>query len=183
MRNFALAALFAATASVASAASLQIDEAPTPDLDGYTTFTLSIVLDAGETFRGVDATFDGPMNQVNPFASATIFNDFNNTLFPPAGADPAQDSQFSFASTDVLSIGTEESATSLVGALSGLPDFAETTIQFAQIASIPNDVTYRLAFDLGGPEPALFEGVLGIPEPSTALLAGLALAGFVARRK
>lgn len=106
-------------ASQASAASLLVDSTPTVDLEGYRTYTLSIESFEGESFRGFDAGFSGSMNQVNPFGLATIFTD-NNVVFPAVGADVSQDSQFLFASSDVLTIGLEESATSLQGAFSGL---------------------------------------------------------------
>lgn len=148
-------------ASQAPAASLLVDSIPTVDLDGYRTYTLSIETFDEESFRGFDANFSGLMNQVNPFGLATIFND-NNVVFPVVGADVSQDSQFLFASGDVLTIGVEESVTSLKGAFSGLGflDLPNPT-PFAQVVTNdPYGVEVSIETDHGNGS-GVFRGTLG----------------------
>lgn len=180
MRNFLVAALFVASASVANAGMLLGTTDFESTEDGQV-FTLSIFAEEGQSFRGIDASFTGEMNQQLAAGMATPFTNFD--AFLPNGG--ATDSKFLFASGDVLAIGVEESPTSLVGAISGLAQAGlSNPAEFARIV-VPEggSVEYRLAVDLGGADAEIFTGVLGIPEPSTAILAGLALVGFVARRK
>lgn len=190
MRNFIFAALFVAAASVANAASIS---AVTSPAEGgvLTTVILSVNLEPGESFRGFDTQFDGDVSNENPFgALATVFNDNNAVFANDASVDLSRDSQFLFTSGDILSIGAEEGPGLLKGAISGIQNLGlvETTIPFVQIAtSDPSAVNVRLSMDLGGAEPFVPDGStlqdFIIPEPSTALLAGLALVGFAARRK
>lgn len=185
MRNFLIAALFVASASVANAGALTAEAVDTPDLPGFQTITFSYEAAEGESFRGFDASFTGTINQVNPFGVlATIFTD-NNVAFP-APAVPAQDSQFLFASGDVLQIGAEEGAGILKGAISGLNQLGlDNPAAFAQIVTdSPVDVAVAIEFDNGAGGESFGGSVQDylVPEPSTCLLAGLALVGFAARR-
>jgi hypothetical protein len=150
-----------ATSGVAHAAGLAIDSDLTPGIIGYSTFTFSLRADPGESFRGVDATFTGPMNQVNPVGTPTIFTDAN-VFFPFVGADPRQDSQFLFHSSTLLQIGAQESSTRLKAAISGLSDNGlPNPAPFAQIVTNnPSNINVGLAFDLGGSKPVTFAGSL-----------------------
>ena len=173
MRTLCLACLLAAT-STACGARLRIDSADTVGLPGFTTFTFLIETDPGEVLRGVDAEFRGPMSQVNPLGSPTIFNDSNGFIPFIGGLDVSQDSQFLFSSTDVLAIGAEESNTLLKAAISGLASLnLPNPTPIAQVAmsfESSFDFVYRLDFDLGGPEPVVFAGTLYPPEPTSATL-------------
>ena len=90
---------------------------PTPGLPGFQTVTVSMAMANGDWVVGYDGAFVGPMNQVNPFMMATIFQD-NNTMFPfwpmPPGTPVLQDSQFLFKTTTadpingVLTVGSAE---------------------------------------------------------------------------
>lgn len=187
MRKLLVAALFVASATAANAAQLLISTADTVNLPGFTTYTLSILTEGSETLRGLDATFTGSMNQVNPAGNATVFTDANG-FFPFVGADVSQDSQFLVASSSVLAIGAEEGPGILKAALqqlgdNGLPNPAPL-VQIATNATVDVPVEFSLAFDLGGAEPVRFAGNLpNIPEPTTCVLAGLALVGAAARRR
>lgn len=147
-----LVALIAAALSIRSAGAAQLlfSSEETPDLSGYTTYTLSLLTEGSEVLRGVDAVFNGPMNQVNPFDLPTIFMD-NNVVITAVGDHVKQDSQFLFPFTSVLSIGAEESSTLLKAAMSGLADNGlPNPAPIAQI--VTNDagrIVYQLAFDLG----------------------------------
>jgi hypothetical protein len=187
MRYLLVAALFAVTASVASAAQLKVDVTDTVGNAALKTYKFSILTEGGETFRGVDASFTGAMNQVNPVGQASIFQDAN-AFFGFVGADVSQDSQFTFASSSLLQIGGAENANLLKAAISGLADngLANPAL-FAQIAAgNPANVNVSLAFDLGGAQPVSFSGTIAsflIPEPTTCVLAGLALVGAATRRR
>ena len=187
MRYLLVAALFAVTASSASAAKVIVDVANTVGNPALKTYTFSLQAEGSESFRGVDATFTGAMNQVNPAGNATIFTDAN-AFFAFVGADVSQDSQFKFASSTLLSIGGQEGPGLLKAAISGLADNGLPAVApFAQIAAAdPAAVQVSLAFDLGGANPFLSSGSIQsylIPEPTTCVLAGLALVGAAARRR
>lgn len=188
MRNFLLATLFVATSSVANAGILSATSEPTPGLEGFETITFSFEAEEGEAFRGFDASFTGTINQLNPFGLETIFNN-NNGAVIGSGGQAEQDSQFLFGSSEVLSIGATESGAELSGAISGLAALGlDNPAAFAQIVTnAPVGVAVAVEFDNGAGGVA-FGGTaadyLGetIPEPSTCILAGLALVGFAARR-
>jgi len=165
----------------------------TVGLPGFQTVTLSIQTGPGESFRGFDATFTGPLGQVNPIGMDTPFNDLNGFF---GATDVSQDSQFLFNSGDVLSIGVSEDASFLTGAISGLAlldpplsnPAAFVQLVIADGATLGSDIQVELAFDIGLPQPLSFQGSLDtiigeIPEPSTMMLAGLGLIGFVSRRR
>jgi hypothetical protein len=84
---------------------------PTTDLPGFTTWTLRATTDAGG-IQGIDATFTGPMNQVNPAGNASIFEDAN-LFFGFVGASVDQDSQFHWPSGDVVVARSGESTSGL----------------------------------------------------------------------
>ena len=119
MKTLLIAIPLLLMANVSWGGNLLIESVPTTDLPGFTTYTLSILTDQGESFRGVDAEIRGPLNQINPLGMPTVFSD-QNGFFPLFGADFSQDSQFLFFSGDVLNIGAEESDTLLKAAISGI---------------------------------------------------------------
>lgn len=175
LRQIVLAVGLQAAALTSSAAQLLIDVSPTEGLPGCLTYRLSIQADGAESFRGLDADFRGPMNQVNPVGNATIFHreywpffTFENPL--------VQDSHFWFESTQVLAIGATESNANLTAAFSGLAALSlPNPTLFAKIVTDePTAVNYQLAFDLGGPDPVVFAGFLSVPEPGGLVIA----AGF-----
>jgi hypothetical protein len=93
----------AANESRAATASISYSSAPAVNLPGYTTYVFTAYSDElilGFDFYGDGSTdpatslgFFSPMNQLNPFGQSTVFPD-NNVIFPFAGLDPRQDSQF-----------------------------------------------------------------------------------------
>lgn len=191
MKTLPIALPLMLMANVSWSAFLSIEPMPTVDMPGFTTYTFSIETQPGEILRGVDATVRGPLNQVNPLSTTTIFND-SNGFFSFVGADVSQDSQFLFTSSEVLFIGAEESDTLLKAAISnlaslGLPNRAP----FVQIVTdMPDCIDYEFAFDLGGNEPVVFQGGSlfltpdeCVPEPTAALLATLMLVMYSAQRR
>jgi hypothetical protein len=160
IQAIALVALIA-VAAPASAAQIVVNQIATPNLPGYRTYTLSMLTEGSEIFRGVDATFTGAMNQVNPAGQPTIFGNLNG-FFPTFGFDPKQDSQFFFDSSSLLQIGAAESDSLLKAAISGLADNGlSNPAPFAQIVTQDGaGVSANLAFDLGGPQPVTFTGDL-----------------------
>lgn len=182
--------LAASWCSLSHGGQITVEAIDTPGLPGFQTHTLSYQADAGESFRGFNATFTGTINQVNPFGIlATIFQDNNGLFSNPAVDKPVeQDSQFLFQSTEVLSIGAEEGAGILKAAISGLvaldPPLTNPTA-FAQIVTnCPVDVHLRLEVDNGAGGESFF-GVLGyhncIPEPVSGVMVELALATLIGR--
>ena len=71
------------------------------------------------SINGIDITFAGAMNQVNPTGISTIFTD-GKLFFGFVGADVSQDSQFLFHSGDILSIGAEEGPELLKAAITNI---------------------------------------------------------------
>jgi hypothetical protein len=186
--------------SIAAASSSQAgviitrSDAPTVGLPGFTTVTLTATTDNGSQLRGFDFAslpaygFFGPMNQVNPAGTATVFAD-NNSFFPFVGADVSQDSQFKFFTNQVtVPAGFSSESNSKLRAIFASGVALGTSLAFVQLA-IPDaavaTVNYlgQIQTTLGSANP-IDNNVSGsipvpIPEPASALLLGLALVSLV----
>ncbi|WP_442484648.1 PEP-CTERM sorting domain-containing protein [Aeoliella sp. SH292] len=153
MRKFSFLFAVAITAFVAGVSNAAVvvtaTSAPTTGLSGFETWTVRAASD-GMAINGIDISFDGAMNQVNPFGLASIFQD-NNGTFVAVGANASQDSQFLFTSSQVLSLNTSESATKLAGALTNLAALnTANAINFAQIViPVGGSVAFTAGFDAG----------------------------------
>ena len=110
--------LFLVAASANAAVLITSTGTPTTDLPGYTTWTVSATSDSG-SINGIDITFAGAMNQVNPFGLATTFSN-NNGAISGTGGHVSQDSQFLFHSGDILPIGAEEGPELLKAAITNI---------------------------------------------------------------
>ncbi len=111
------------------------------DLPGFTVVTFSV--DSVRPITSIGADFDGPMNQVNPEETWTVFNDIN-PFFEFYGAHPTQDSHFQLSSTRnndawMMSAFGSESEINLEAnlTLEGAAPFG-SALSLAQIV-IPND--------------------------------------------
>lgn len=162
---------------------------PTVGLDGYNTYRITATSDLGNIV-GFDFSevgsygLTGPMNQVNPFESSTIFNDITLSKF---NLDNSQDTRFLFKSQDVVSLFATESNSALHGAFALSGDLQQTignSVPFLQIATPqsslvnlkgsfvvrrPNDELVEFAIDTllsaihVGAAPQM--SVLPVPEP------------------
>ena len=171
----------------ASATSVLVDFADTVGLPGFKTLTFSVQTDPGMSFRGVNAKFNGPLNQVNPAGNSTPFNDFN--LFF-GDADVSQDSHFLFNSGDLLSIGVEEGPNFLRGSITGIQRLNPVHPNpgpFAQIAApVGSEIQVVLEIDDGNGTTIPFmysETISIVPEPASLLLVGVGLVSMVSMRK
>lgn len=134
--------IVALPASSWAAVIIKQSSAPTVGLSGYTTYTLTAETNTG-SIQGFDFAslssygFFGSMNQVNPFALPTIFND-NNALFAVVGADVSQDSQFKFRSSDLtVPAGFASESTSSLRAVFAASAPLGTNVPFVQL-TVPN---------------------------------------------
>ncbi len=123
---------------------------PTMDMPGFTTWTVNATSDVGP-INGIDITFTGAMNQVNPAGQPSIFTNANG-FFSFVGADVSQDSQFLFDSGDILQVGTAEGAELLKAAITNISSHTggAMSVDFAQIV-IANggSVDFAAQFDDG----------------------------------
>ena len=181
MKRFtlAIAVMFVIAASANAAVVVTSTGVATTGLAGYTTYTMTASTDVGG-IQGIDATFAGAMNQVNPAGNASIFQDANG-FFSFVGASVDQDSQFNWASGDVVVARQGESADSLDGAFAWSSG-GVVSVDFAQIVVAEGGtVTYNIEFDDGQGVAIPVSGTLGeavIPEPATLALMSMALVGL-----
>ena len=176
--TLAIAVMFMVAVSANAAVVMTTTGAPTTDLDGFTTWTVSVSGD--NPIKGIDASFTGAMNHVNPCmwgsCVETIFND-NNGPIGQSGGHVSQDSQFTFAKPE-LSLGAEESATSLAVGVTGIQALGNA-FDFAQIVIADGGaVNYNVSFDDGTGALTTFAGVIPIPEPAALALMSIALVGL-----
>ena len=170
MKKLVLAAAIVAVAFSGQAIAGNITVSATESastLADHSVFTVSIASDSGPV-NGVDISFNGAMNQVNPFTLPTIFQD-NNAVLGAVGADASHDSQFLFAMADVLSLNTDEGGDFLRGALTNLAGLNDgTSIAVAQLV-IPagGQVSYQGVVDDGSGVGIGVDGVIGgvVAEP------------------
>ncbi len=194
-RFFAIAAILFAGVAANAATTVSVTETPTPNVPGNVTYTLTAISDAGDISgfdfvgNGTNFGFFGPMNQVNPAGNASVFTDANG-FFGFVGADILDDSQFLLASGDGTVVGADETANSLQAAIDvGTVNAISGPFAFAQIsAPIGQEVTFAGTFTVITGSGAILENVSGslgviIPEPTSAALLALGLAGVAARRR
>ena len=169
-----------AVSANAGSVTVSATSAPTAGLDGFSTWTVNATSDSGD-INGIDVTFSGAMNQLNPFGLATIFQDMNQAL----GADVSHDSQFLFKSNTILSTATGEDSSKLTGAITNIANLGGgMSVDFAQIVIADGgSVTYSAKFDDGGGVAAAADGTVGIPEPTALVLISLALVGLAFFRR
>ena len=120
---------------------------PTTDMPGFTTWTVNATSDTGP-INGIDVTFNGAMNQVNPFGGmSTIWQD-SNQIFDNIPENVSQDSQFLYKSSEVFLLPSEmkEGDNLLAGVFTHIASHTggAMSVDFAQIVA-PNGST--ISFD------------------------------------
>lgn len=139
---------------------------PAPTLEGYTTYTFSLLSEADKPINGVDGGFFGAFNQVNPGDVSTLYQDYN-AFFDFVPEQVGDDSQFLFDTSDVLHLnsGSVESNSQLAAVFTNietLPEpFDPTSFDLAQLV-VPtgNSFTFDLALDVDNEVVQLSGGIL-----------------------
>lgn len=160
---------------------------------GFTTYEVWLTSDSG-TLNGfelsVDADSGSALRQDNPFGSTvTIFTD-NNAVIVGMGGAVDRDSQFNYASGDVLAITTSliESTTQLAGTFAwagGTGDSnAALAVNILHISMLDGDsaVLSGKVTVGSGPTEVIFSN-LTIPEPASMALLGMGGISMLIRRK
>jgi hypothetical protein len=124
---------------------------PTTDMPGFTTWTVNATSDTGP-INGIDVTFNGAMNQVNPFGGmSTIWQD-SNQIFDNISENVSQDSQFLYKSSEVFLLPSEmkEGDNLLAGVFTHIASHTggAMSVDFAQIVA-PNGspISFDAQFD------------------------------------
>jgi hypothetical protein len=186
MKRFtlAIAVMFVIAVSANAAVVITSTGAPTADLAGYTTYTVTATSDSSAV-NGIDGSFTGAMNQ------SKAFNALDTPWMDSGAADTSgtmylqhHDSYWAFNASDVLPIASAmtETASSLNGVFTNISAHTGglTSVVIAQLV-LADDATadYSLDFDAGGTQNA--SGVIGgvvIPEPAALALMSMALVGL-----
>lgn len=169
-KTLALAATALLLAGHANAAVMVTGNVtPAEITDGFAVFDIGLESDEGP-INGVDATFNGDFNQINPFGLSTIFTN-NNGAIDGTGGNSRLDTQFKFGD-NVLSIGAAESSTLLQAAITNLGDSNTGMLPLAQIV-IPEGSTGDFNFNIevrGNPNAIPLMGSIGSVLPLDMLV-------------
>jgi len=192
LRNtaFALTVVLAIAATSKGAIISSVASAPTNPVNGptgYTTDTLTFTnTDATEKFIGFNFAapfgFFGTMNQVNPVGQPTVYQD-NNAFIALVSGTPDQDSQFKVTSTQGIPVSSVEgptvlqSAFNFTGSNNGGIAWALAQIARPSAGQVTYTGTLTIQDALGNNRLQQVSGTLGVPEPATLSLLGLAMVG------
>jgi hypothetical protein len=164
---------------------------PAPNLPGYTSYTFTVNLSAGESLTSFDAFFlADEMSQVNPMGQFTVWED-NNDDFPVGSLTPADDSQFEFMTSEWGFIISQQEGTGpppplqgrLVGSASTglMPGLAKTTtfdLAHVVVKNTSPTLTWIVNTQVNNVlNPA--SGVISVPEASQVLIGILASIGAI----
>ncbi|QEG33852.1 PEP-CTERM sorting domain-containing protein [Bythopirellula goksoeyrii] len=175
------AVVLLAFAQVASAASIQID---TADAGANKVYTLTLLADVSEEFNGFgySATPNAPGVFVEVIPGA--FGDTSakpNTFVSPILAFPAPIGDG--LTLPAPAVNTENGQSFDAGKLGSFID-ASAGIWLGNVVMPASGMgTYRVVLQNTGQNIAELTGPIGIPEPSTMVLAGLSMIGLVLRRR
>lgn len=170
----ALAVVFGLATTSANAAVLNVTSADTVGLPGFTTYTFTANLEAGDPGQVVGFDLSqasgfgvvGPVNQVRTVMGAigSLFGPRDNATLSATGGNPAQDTQFLVnPAAPALVLGDMESSNGIFGAVTNLA--GGSSLSFLQVvASNDETVDYSGNFTFGvsgGFMNSAFSGSLG----------------------
>ena len=182
MKRFtlAIAVVFVVAVSANAAVVVTSTSAPTAELAGYTTHTVTATSDSSAV-NGIDGSFTGALNHSKAFG--VLDTPWQNSGVADVNIyNQAQDSYWAFNDSDVLPILAEmsESASALNGVFTNIAAHTGNALSvvIAQIVlATGTEANYTLAFDAGGTQNV--SGVITeIPEPAALALMSMALVGL-----
>ncbi len=170
--------------SVAAQAAIttSFTSSPTVGLAGYTTYEVNLTSDSGDMY-GFEISFDGPMNQINPLGTPSIFRP--DLLFFDTFPELDWDSHFLFYESELIVVpGASESPTHLYGTFAftgaSVQVYLGPSVSIAQLVIADgNTVEMTGAVTVGITEVDFAE--FTIPEPATISL--LAIGGIAMLRR
>lgn len=182
-------ATFATSVFALETVRIEADSEPNPYLSGFTTHELTAISDIGNIvgFDFAEVSGQGFFGPINTVLDDFVFNDYPGFFGLPE-TWVHEDSYFNLLSSQVLSIRSSKSSTSLhsVFVFGRNRDIAGPSVNFVRLVIADGDrVSYRgqvIIQPVGGTVYDAFlvdiSGVVGVPEPSIWAILCCGIIGF-----